>query len=296
MDTVIVTGATGFIGSNLTKRLVREGYDVAIITREESDLTNIEDVLDKIENFSFDKDIESLINFLKRKRPKVIFHLASLCLGEHSFNDIENLIDSNIKFGSFILEAMKEAKIKNIINTGTAWQHYNNEKYNAVSLYAATKESFLKIMEYYVDSYSMRAITLELFDSYGEKDKRKKLINLLIDAGSLNKELNMTEGNQLIDLTHIEDIVEAFLVAYKHLIDNINFKEMKSYGVCTGRRVNLKELVGIFEKITGYKMKINWGIKKYKDKEVMNPWDNYEKLPNWNSKISLEKGLERFGK
>ncbi|MGL5615007.1 MAG: NAD-dependent epimerase/dehydratase family protein [Sarcina sp.] len=296
MDKVIVTGATGFIGSNLVKRLVFEGYKVAIVIREKSSLKNLEEVLDEIEIFIFDNNLEKLISFLEKTNPKVIFHLASLFIGDHQSKDIENLIDSNVKFGCFLLEAMKKSSVNNIINTGTAWQHFNNEKYNASCLYAATKESFSKILEYYVKAYSMKAITLELFDSYGENDNRGKLINIIEKAAFSKEELDMSWGEQYIDLTHVDDIVEGFLIAYKHLLKNINEADLKVYGLCTGRRLTIRDVVQLFEDILGYKLKINWGKREYRKREIMIPWNSYEKLPNWNSKISLEEGLRRVVK
>lgn len=295
MKRVVVTGATGFIGENLTRRLVELGFLVSIIVRENSNLSYLSDISGNLDIYRFDGDLEKLIKYFKDIKAEAVFHLASCFIAEHKSLDVENLIDSNVKFGSFLLEAMRVSNVKNIINTGTAWQHYQNKDYNAVCLYAATKESFEKIIDYYVDAYEINAITLKIFDSYGENDRRGKLINILKEVSLLGRELNMSEGIQKIDLTHVEDIVEGYIVAYNNL-NNLNEKSHKRYAICTERKVTLKELIEIFQKETGYEVKVNWGVRAQRYREVISPWDRYEKLPNWKSKISLEEGLKRIVK
>jgi len=292
---IIITGATGYVGSHLCKKLVDLGYKVSIVIRPTSNLRKIEKIIDRINIFTFkDWDIKSLIDFFQQKKPEIVFHLAALCKTEHKPEDIFDLINSNINFGTHILEAMARNKVKKIINTGTFWQHYNNEKYNPVCLYAATKEAFEKILEYYVKALEFEAITLKLFDTYGEDDDRGKLINLLKKYSIEKRLLEMSPGEQEIDLLHIDDVVNAFISA-SELFDN---KEAlithNEYAVNSGRKVNLKELIDIYEKTTGYKIKIKWGSRPYRKREVMNLWVNFKSLPNWKPRISLEEGLSRL--
>ena len=67
---------------------------------------------------------------------------------------------------------MKEVGVKILVNTGTSWQHYENKDYSPVNLYAATKQSFEAILQYYVEVASLKAITLKLFETYGLDDPR----------------------------------------------------------------------------------------------------------------------------
>lgn len=295
MSKFIVTGATGFVGSNLCKRLVKDNHEVHIICRENSKLNNLKDILDKIKIFRYSDDITTLINYFKEVKADCVFHLASVFIAEHNSNDVANLVDSNIKFSTELLEAMYLSGTKNIINTGTSWQHFENEDYNPVCLYAATKQAFESILTYYVNAYNFKAITLKLFDTYGETDTRNKLINNLRNIAINKTELNMSNGYQKIDLTHIEDVVNGFLHAFD-LTNASNFESNKSYAVCTGRVITLRELIDIFEKVNNLKLNINWGARPYRFREVLIPWDNYTMLPEWKSTISLEEGVARIGK
>lgn len=293
MNSAIVTGATGFVGSNLCKYLIENDWEVSIIARPSSDYSNINSILHEVEIFEYDGNIEKLIDYFNEKKADVVFHLASLFIAEHESSQIDKLVDSNIKFGLHILEAMKESKTELLINTGTSWQHYHTNEYNPVNLYAATKQAFESLIKYYLEAENIRAITLKLFDTYGESDTRPKLINLLHNFADENKELNMSPGEQVLDLVHVDDVVKAFVKAYEYLSSNLSVK-YDEFGVASGRRVKLNELINTFEEVTNKKINVRWGGRDYRRREVMVLWDGYKTLPGWECKIKLEDGLKRY--
>lgn len=277
MKSCLITGATGFVGSNLARKLINKNWKVTVICRETSKLDNLEDIKDKINIFRYDKKIENMINFMKENKFDVIFHLASLFIAEHKINDVNSLIESNILFGTHLLEGMKESKNKLLINTGTSWQHYNSEEYNPVDLYAATKEAFEKIIKYYIEAENIRCITLKLFDTYGENDKRPKLINLLNKFADEKKILDMSLGEQKLDLVHIDVVTDSFIKAFELLKNNKEIKE-ETYGVSSGEQISLREIVENFEKKSGKKVLINWGARPYRKREVMEPIRSLKKI------------------
>lgn len=283
----LVTGATGFVGSNLCRKLVNENWNVTIICRENSKLDNLEDIKERINIFRYDNDIDKLVLFFKNNNFNVVFHLASLFIAEHQTKDVNNLLESNILFGTHVLEAMKESDTRLLINTGTSWQHYNSEEYNPVDLYAATKEAFEKIIKYYVEAENIRCVTLKLFDTYGENDKRPKLINLLNKFADERKELDMSLGEQKLDLVHVDTVTSSFLKAYEILEKNENIKN-EIFGVSSGKQISLREIVENFEKETGKKLKINWGARPYRKREVMEPITTLKNIVEINS-LSLSK-------
>ncbi len=289
----IVTGATGFVGSNLCEALMKKGFEVSVITRTKSDLSNLINIKDKLEIFEYKNDIDSLINFFNEVNADVVFHLAAVFISDHKETDIDNLISSNITFGLNILEAMRKSNTKIIINTGTSWQYYHSNEYNPANLYAGTKEAFECLMRYYVDAESIRSITLKLFDTYGEKDTRQKLINLLSTFSRENKELNMSPGEQMLDLVYIDDVTDAFIKAFEYISENEEIK-FEEYGVGSKKPIKLKHLVDTFEKISGQKLNIIWGGREYRNREVMKVWLDYNILPNWNVTVDIEEGLRKI--
>ena len=292
MKKAIITGATGFVGSNLCKYLVGNNWEVSIISRPSSDYTNIDSIINKIEVFEYDGNIEELINYFSEKKADVVFHLASLFIVEHESNQIDRLVDSNVKFGVHILEAMKESNTKLLINTGTSWQHYHTAEYNPVDLYAATKQAFESLIKYYIEADNIRVITLKLFDTYGESDTRPKLINLLHKFADNNKELNMSLGEQVLDLVHVDDVVKAFEKAYEYLVEvGVKYQE---FGVGSKNPIQLKDLINRFELVTGKRLNVIWGGRSYRKREVMKLWDSYEMLPGWKVEVNLEEGLQKY--
>lgn len=292
MKRAIVTGATGFVGSNLCKYLIENNWEVSIISRPSSDYTNINSVLNKVQLFEYDGNVEKLISFFRKKEADVVFHLASLFIAEHESNQISQLVDSNIKFGLHILEAMKESSTKQLINTGTSWQHYHTNEYNPVDLYAATKQAFESLIKYYTEAESIRCITLKLFDTYGESDTRPKLINLLHKFADEKKELNMSPGEQILDLVHVDDVVRAYVTAYEYLVKNGT--KYQEFGVGSKKPIQLKDLINIFQLVTGKRLNVIWGGRSYRRREVMKLWDSYEMLPGWNIEVNLEEGLQKY--
>jgi len=287
----LVTGATGFVGSHLVKRLLRDGWQVDIITRSGSSFKLLGDVKDKITTHQHDSSMETIQEIVRDAEPDIVFHLASLFLSNHKSSDIVSLLNDNITFGTQLLDAMNTCGIKYLINTGTSWQHYQNEKYNPVNLYAATKQAFEAIIQYYVEAHSLQVVTLKLFDTYGPNDPRPKLLHLLTDVAKSNGRLDMSPGDQLMDLVHIDDVVEAYCVASNLLLDN-KVKNHGKYAVSSGKPILLRDLVNLFGNIYGKPLSINWGGRIYREGEVMVPC-TLSRLPNFKTKVSLESGLSQ---
>ncbi len=289
----VVTGGTGFVGSNLIRCLVDIGWEVHAIVRPGSDLNVLDACIDKISLHTHDGSTEGLVKIMSAAKPKVVFHLASLFLSAHTPKDVAQLITSNVLFSSQLLEAMKESGVTNLVNTGTSWQHYENKDYSPVNLYAATKQSFEAILQYYVEAASLKAITLKLFDTYGPDDPRPKLFHLLEKTAASQSSLAMSPGEQLIDLVYIDDVVDAYLLAadYVQLED---YAGHRSFAVSSGSPIKLKKLVQIYSEITGKKLNIEWGGRPYREREVMETWAKGETLPGWIPKTSLEGGINNI--
>lgn len=287
---ILITGATGFIGQNLVSFLVKKNIEVFCLVRVSSDISKI----DKKAVIKSDLDINSLIDlFLKEKFDGVI-HLASLFLSEHKFEDIEDLISSNILFGTKLLEASKLSKVKWFINTGTLWQNYNNDDYNPVNLYAATKESFQNIAKYYIETSDLVYCTIKLNDIFGPNDTRNKIFNLWMKISQTQELLEMSPGEQIIDISYIEDTVNAYYILLTHL-NSENFASFKNRTFVVGskKRVTLKEFAKIFEKVTNLKLNIVWGGREYREREVMNPSSKYEIIPDWKPQYELEEAIKK---
>lgn len=294
MPKCIVTGATGYIGSHVVRHLLSEGWDVAIIAQAEFGYANIADIKSNFAVFEYDGRIESMIDFIDSQKADVVMHLAAAVITNPAPQQVSTIIDANIRFGTELLEAMKCSTTRLFISTGSYWQNYDGtEKYNPVDLYAASKEAFEKIVKYYVEAHGFRHINLRLFDVYGEDDKRPKLWTLLRDIAGTDKSLDISAGEQLLDMVHVDDVAKAYEAAYYHLKDNPEVHN-EVFGVYTGEMKPLKDIISLYKNILGKDIKLNWGARLYKQREVMKPFSGYAQLPNWQPQITIEMGLTKF--
>ncbi len=288
---ILITGATGFLGHNLTKKLIRSGEDVHILLRHSSDSSELSTYLQPNQIHKTDGGFNSINTAVRMARPKVIFHLASKFISEHTHNDINSLIDSNITFPCMLLESMSQNAVHNLVNIGTAWQHYTNEEYDPVCLYAATKDGFESLIDYYVAANDINVVTLKLFDTYGPGDTRPKLMNLLRTAAVTGEIIEMSKGDQEIDLLHVDDVTDSFLRASEMLFSN-DIDKHQIYKVNSGQPLILRDLARIIEEVTTLSLNIDWGKRPYRPREVMKTWRGGTPLPGWKPKISLTEGIK----
>jgi nucleoside-diphosphate-sugar epimerase len=142
----LITGGTGYVGSSLAKRLISNRWEVHIIVRAGSSLASLSSVEKQVHLHEHDGSTDGLVSIMETVKPNVVFHLASLFLAQHTHKDVVPLIQSNITFATQLVEAMVQNNVKNLVNTGTSWQHFENKRYSPVCLYAATKQAFEAVL------------------------------------------------------------------------------------------------------------------------------------------------------
>lgn len=288
---VLLTGATGFIGSQLAKRLVSEGHELGVVTRSTSQLEALQSVLPNVQVHQYDGTYDSLIRALDAARPDQVIHVASLFLGQHKPEDVARLVESNLTFPAQLLEAMSQHGIKKLLNTGTSWQHYRNRGYSPVNLYAATKQAFEALFDYYVDAQDFKVLTLKLFDTYGPGDARPKLFSLLRNAARTGETLRMSPGEQLLDLSYISDVLDAYCLAMSRLPEVIG---AEIYAVSNPNRLSLREMVQVYSETVRRPVHVEWGGLPYRPREVFEPWTHHQAVPGWQVRVTLAEGIARM--
>ena len=287
----VITGASGFVGSNLARHLIHNEWRVNILCRESTDFSKVDLDLERVRLFRNDGSFSALKNCLGQiEKGSIVFHLASLFKSEHGALDLDGLIDSNIRFPINLLEAMSFHGFNRLINTGTSWQHFKSADYEPVNLYAATKQGFEDIIEYYVRAKKFSVVTLKLFDTYGPNDRRNKLVQLLIEAGINNRQVDLSPGEQLIDLVYIQDVLNAYEASANLIFKSLDASHDKFF-ISSGRACSIKQLVSMLEIKLEKKLLVSWGKRDYRDREVMLPCYPSSLVPNWQPKTSLESGL-----
>lgn len=284
---ILLTGATGFVGSHLITALKKE-HEVHILVRPSSTYNHLG--IKKV--FVFNNNIEELSLYLLKNKIEGIVHLASLYIAQHKAEQIKDMIYSNIYLGTALLEAATKGNVRWFLNTGTIWQNYNSShhEYHPVNLYAASKEAFIKMAAYYIESTTLKFCTLKLCDTYGPNDTRRKLFSLFKDYADKGSILEMSPGEQKLDILHIDDVIDGFKTLIKHLSSE---KELEaSYVLSSGYQYSLKELANLFSDFYGKPLQIHFGGMPYRKREVMLPYKG-NILPDWEAKINLEEGIKK---
>ncbi len=286
----MITGATGYIGNCLCQRLIAEGWDVSVLLRKDgSQLPLIQ--RGRVVEYNYDGSIDSIYTGINKSRPQIIIHLATYSISEHRSEDVDKLINTNILFSSQLIEAAFRSHVSYFINTGTSWQHYRKQKYDPVCLYAATKQAFEDILDFYADACGMKIITLKLFDTYGPGDKRSKIFNLIKNSIIQGYEIDLSPGGQAINLTHVNDIVDSFLVSIDRLIEDRTKKNHEKFSIYSAENITIKELIKRFEDVLNVKIKVKFGARNYRSREVMMPVFMHKGLPGWRQNIDLKTGI-----
>ena len=283
---VLITGATGFIGSHLVRRLVEQGAKVTVVVRPGSITSGLPEGVERIVH---DGTTTGLVEAVRRVRPAVAFHLAARYVGEHSPDDVVGLVQDNVTFSTQVFEALASAECRGVVNAGTGWQHQTAAPDCPVNLYAATKQAVQAILAFYAGATSLRSVTLKLFDTYGPGDRRPKLFSVLRRASEDGVPLQMSKGEQLVDLVYIDDVVTAFLVAAQRLTSS-QAAPCESFSIPAARRFTLREVVEMYRAVVPRPPEVVWGGRPYRSREVMVPWSG-EPLPGWRPEVALADGL-----
>jgi nucleoside-diphosphate-sugar epimerase len=287
---ILLTGATGFLGSHLIPQLRDRGHRVGCLLRSSSVLQ--QDLAD-LPAWRVEANGAGFREALTEFMPDVVVHLAALYVAEHRYEDVGPLVQANVAFGTYLLDAMQSVGCKAMVYAGTSWQHYRDRAYCPANLYAATKQAFSTMAEYYLDTVGLRLLELHLYDSYGDDDRRNRLVNLLQGSTESTEVLHMSGGEQRAYLVHIDDVAWGFAMACMQVM-NFSPGERRVYRLPSEEAVSLKQVVCTFNAVDPTKpAHVNWGEKAYRHREIFQPWENAETLPGWRAKVGLMEGLRR---
>ena len=273
--TVLVTGAAGFIGSNLVKRLFRDYKDIKVVGIDS--VTDYYDVNIKYERL---KEIESLnrdwtfvkasiadrdvVNDLFDKyRFSIVVNLAAQAGVRYSITNPDAYIESNLIGFYNILEACRHHEVEHLVYASSSSVYGSNKKVpystddkvdNPVSLYAATKKSNELMAHAYSKLYNIPSTGLRFFTVYGPAGRPDMAYFGFTDKlvkGETIKIFNY--GNCKRDFTYVDDIVEGVVRVMQHAPekkvggDGLPVPPYKVYNIGNSHPENLLEFVNILQ-------------------------------------------------
>lgn len=283
-QTALVTGATGFVGGHLAAALARDAaWEVHALVRAATDGARLPD---GVRAHVIPPTAAELRPVVAQIAPDVIFHLATCFRGQHATEDVEPLVAANVLFGTQLAEAAAGAPPRVFVNVGTAWQRDDEGAYLPAALYAATKQAMEDILRYYAEAGAFPVADVKLFDTYGPGDERGKLLALLAGAAERGEPLRMSPGEQLIDLLHVDDVVDALRAAAEAAEG-----PWSAWSASSGAPLALRALVERFSSITGRPVPVEWGARPYRPREMFEPWQAGDPVPGWTPQVALDDGI-----
>jgi len=289
----LVTGATGFVGSHLVRHLLTAGWGVCAAVRSTSQVERLPVGHPALQVSTVDGTAGGFREALLHAQVDVVFHLAAEFVSDHTAEDIEDLVATNVGLGTQLLQGMVEADVRRVVTTSTVWCRHGELDDQPVNLYAATKAAFDPILGYYSAAHDISTVMLELGDNYGPDDHRGKVVTALIDAVRDGRRLQMSPGDQALDLTYIDDVVEALRVAAERLALSTQTKHER-FSVLSGQTISLRELAEEIQRLIGHDLDVSWGARSHRPRQVMRPRPTADALPGWLPSIRLDAGLLRL--
>ncbi|QCB93134.1 NAD-dependent epimerase/dehydratase family protein [Cellulomonas shaoxiangyii] len=283
MKRVLVTGGTGFVGRHLVRSLAADGIEVHVPTRATSarrPALPAATLLHPLERPSVD-----VAELIARVEPDTVFHLATHFVARHRPAELADMVDSNVTLGTVVAEAAVAAGAR-LVHTTSAWQHHGGAEYDPVSLYAAMKQAFVDVVRYFAEVDGLDAREVCLFDTYGPDDDRHKLVDVLLDGAVTGATLDMSSGTQLVDLTHVSDVVAGLRVAAEH-----PGPVRGRFVLRSGAPVTVRALTDVVRDVTGRPLDVRWGTRPDRPREMREDWRVTSEPWDWSPELSLEAGL-----
>lgn len=283
---ILITGASGFLGSALARRLGGMDHKVFLLIRKNTNLYRLPDLSAfKIGRYEADEEIDQ---FIIESNPDVVIHTAC-CYGRSGETSLQ-MIDSNIRFGGLILNSIGKLKKRiAFINTGTILSR-------DVNLYALTKNQFEELGLYGANdsNKNFQFINIKLQHMYGPGDDVSKFTAYVINSCKNNlPKLPLTLGEQKRDFIYIDDVVEAYIKILENLakLDNAQQIELGS-----GIAHRLRDFVEIAHKLTGSETELLFGLVPHRENEPIYMAANINCLNKlgWNPKFNMEEGIKKI--
>jgi len=283
MATLLLTGATGFLGSHLLKGLLREtDYDVVVLKRSTSNAFRIREELISDRIKSYDIDLIPLRQVFSQFSIDIIVHSATNYGRDN--DDILEIVEANLVLPLKLLQLGAEYGLTTFINTDTVID-------KNISHYSLSKNQFADWLMAYADR--IKCVNLRLEHFYGAFDNNTKFTTFIVRSLLNNvKCVDLTAGEQKRHFIYIDDVTSAFMCVLKNLGSISGC--FNSFDISTEKSHTIKEFTNTAKKLAGNTLtQLNFGALPYRDGEKMDIHTNIEPLKSlgWAPGFSLTEGL-----
>lgn len=209
-ERILVTGATGYIGSFLVPRLA-EHNEVHVLARDKSAaISALGLASDRVHSAL--GTAPDVLRAFETIQPTLVFHLATHYEKHDDIHKLATMVDANVGFGSFVLSAASTLKQCEVVLAGSHFQ-FGSQPGKSASFYAATKNALCDIARYLQDARGLLWIQPVLFDVYGPEDPRQKLIAVVVNRVLAGELVALPDPEPLHHFVYIDDVVDALIAS-----------------------------------------------------------------------------------
>ena len=288
---IFLTGATGFIGRRLAKRLVAAGADVAaLVLPGETAL-----LPDGVRALTGDVTIpETVTEAIATAQPALIIHLAAVGITNPDL-PFTAACDVNVGGVINILDAARHVEaVRRIVLVGSSYEYgarRADDGLDPFNAYSASKVAAWAFARAAYNAWGAPVVWMRLFQVYGPGQREKALIPAAIQAALNDEDFRMTAGEQQRDFIFVEDVVEGLLAAA-----TAPGIEGRALDIGTGQLHRIRAVVERIWALSSARRQILAGALPYRPGEVSAipaDVDRTRRLTGWASQVALETGLQK---
>lgn len=285
---VLISGATGFLGSHLLRKLLNEKFDVVVLKRSFSNTSKIDELIPFIKTYNINEiDIEQI--FIENKI-EVIIHTATSYGRKNELSS--DIVNSNLLFPIQLLQSGLANGTKYFFNTDTFFST-NIGLPKGLAEYVISKKAFIQFAKSMILGTNLFFVNLPLEQMYGPGDDSRKFVPYLINEFNQNKSyLDLTSGEQKRDLIYVSDVVDGYTTILNNLDQLEN--QFSNFPIGSGSSIEIRELVNLIKKFCNATTELRFGAIPQRQNEIMDSVADISFLSKfgWNPKYSLEEGLK----
>ncbi|MBM3253549.1 MAG: SDR family NAD(P)-dependent oxidoreductase [Candidatus Omnitrophica bacterium] len=295
----LITGATGFVGANLTRHFLKKGARVSILKRRNSNSWRIKDIIDQVSFYDVDLlDSEKLNKTVKHIRPDVVVHTA-VYGGYIAQYDPELVLKTNFYGTVNLLNSCLKKGFEFFINTGSSSEYgiKNSPMREAdllepVTPYGVSKAAASIYCQYVAKKYRLPIATLRLFSPYGYFDDISRVISYIALSCLRNKKFIISSPEAVRDFVFIDDVVDS----YEKLLINGENLSFGIFNIGSGVQYSVRELTERIIKIMGCSALVKYEERpsaRVEPKKWVANISKSKKDLKWKPWISIEEGLRK---
>jgi nucleoside-diphosphate-sugar epimerase len=296
MDTILITGATGFLGSHIAEELINKGYKVVALKRSTSSLWKCDSFKNRIRWIDCDNWIEAEAEVIKQD-PKILIHTAWNGVKASDRDDWE-MQEKNLAFFVSLLETVKQTKISKIISLGSQAEYgifegSVSEDYpcNPSTAYGANKLCASVLLRSFAEQNKIDWYWIRIFSVFGPREDKNWLIPAAINNLLERKPMALTSCEQRYDYLFVKDFATGILSVVKN-----NKRNPGIYNMSSGTTIQLKSILSFLEENLAAKQQLlQIGALPLRTGQVMHMEgnsDRFFRLFNYKPTYSIYAGLE----